>query len=79
MWILKRDRDKLPTFCHDKYETNGQINIRNAFLWICKTNYDSTNEKQQVKINMRKKKNENFAFNLKLIKLKRCIITNDST
>lgn len=28
MWILKRDRDKLPTFCHGKYEMNRVKSIR---------------------------------------------------
>lgn len=49
MWILKRDRDKLPTFCHGKYEMNRVKSIREIFVIssdierrICKTNYDST-------------------------------------
>lgn len=50
MWILKRDRDKLPTFCHGKYEMNRVKSIREMpFIIssdierrICKTNYDST-------------------------------------
>lgn len=47
MWILKRDRDKLPTFCHGKYEMNRVKSIREMPFVIssdierriCKTNY----------------------------------------